>query len=134
MNPSSNVDVTTSSTTSKSSTSTNTQPSSSSSSSQSAAELKQLMTSDEAATSYQSDNVMGCKHYQRGCKYRAECCGRWFVCRLCHDADQSHPVDRYATKFMYCMHCQTVQPWATACGQLFLLYIDIATYSHFISF
>jgi RING finger/CHY zinc finger protein 1 len=115
MNPANgDDDIITAATSSKSSsTATNGHASSSS---LSASELQQRMSADEQAPSYQSDDIMGCKHYQRGCKYKAECCGRWFVCRLCHDADQSHPVDRYATKFMYCMHCRTVQPWANACG------------------
>jgi hypothetical protein len=84
--------------------------------SRTAESLKGDMRPGERETVFQSDGVLGCVHYQRGCKYLAECCGRWFPCRLCHDAEQSHGVDRYATKWMYCMHCQTVQPWATACG------------------
>lgn len=73
------------------------------------------MRPHEREKAFQSDGVLGCAHYQRACKYLAECCNRWFVCRLCHDAEQSHAVDRYATQWMYCMRCGTVQPWAATC-------------------
>lgn len=39
--------------------------------------------------------VYGCKHYRRGCLIKAECCGKFWPCRLCHDEETfSHTIDR----------------------------------------
>jgi hypothetical protein len=59
--------------------------------------------------------VLGCKHYQQKCRLLAPCCQRWYTCRLCHDADADHEVDRYAYTTMCCMLCGTVQPVGPAC-------------------
>jgi hypothetical protein len=40
------------------------------------------------------NEVFGCSHYPRGCKVRAPCCGKFFVCRLCHDENEKHKIDR----------------------------------------
>jgi len=59
--------------------------------------------------------LLGCEHYQRNCKIVAPCCGRVFVCRLCHDANSDHAIDRFAIKKMLCMLCTTLQPVAQRC-------------------
>eukprot|EP01102_Stenamoeba_stenopodia_P014866 TRINITY_DN4_c0_g1_i1.p1 TRINITY_DN4_c0_g1~~TRINITY_DN4_c0_g1_i1.p1 ORF type:complete len:511 (-),score=85.66 TRINITY_DN4_c0_g1_i1:28-1560(-) len=59
--------------------------------------------------------IMGCKHYHRGNKLQADCCKKWFTCRLCHDDEEDHKIDRYATKNMLCMRCNTVQRAAKTC-------------------
>eukprot|EP00741_Cyanophora_paradoxa_P022524 tig00021464_g21750.t1 len=59
--------------------------------------------------------VLGCAHYQRSCKLRAACCGRFFTCRVCHDDASDHTMDRYATREMLCMRCSTVQPVGPTC-------------------
>jgi len=73
--------------------------------------------SDEFTISYhdEAEGVLGCAHYPRQAKIRAPCCGRFFTCRLCHDAHQGHKIDRYAIKEMMCMHCFTVQNVAQFC-------------------
>lgn len=71
---------------------------------------------------------LGCRHYLRACKMRAACCGKLYTCRLCHDdAEQTHIMDRYATKEILCMRCDTLQPVSLKCGnekcgQLFAKY------------
>jgi len=74
-------------------------------------------TEDEFAISFhdEAEGVLGCAHYPRQAKIRAPCCGKYYTCRLCHDAHQSHKIDRYAIKTMMCMHCKTVQPCAQFC-------------------
>jgi len=57
---------------------------------------------------------LGCKHYKVNCKFYAECCGKWFTCRFCHDDVSDHKVNRFATKFCLCMFCGVSQ---TASGQ-----------------
>lgn len=68
-------------------------------------------TVSETSRPPQRTAILGCKHYARGCKYRAACCGAFFGCRFCHDeaVGEDHTVDRYATKEMLCMHCGEVQ-------------------------
>ncbi|KAI8909797.1 zinc-ribbon-domain-containing protein [Gorgonomyces haynaldii] len=54
------------------------------------------------APSYHSGSTLGCKHYQRGCKLQAHCCGKWYPCRN-------------LTTTMMCMHCNTTQPAGQDC-------------------
>ncbi|KAI9594588.1 zinc-ribbon-domain-containing protein [Syncephalis fuscata] len=61
-------------------------------------------------------NIYGCKHYQRGVKLKANCCGRWFPCRFCHDDVCDHNIVRRDTKVMMCMRCKLVQPAAQDCS------------------
>ena len=32
--------------------------------------------------------MLGCKHYQRGCKFVSPCCGDIFWCRHCHNEEK----------------------------------------------
>ncbi|TYZ66354.1 hypothetical protein PybrP1_006951 [[Pythium] brassicae (nom. inval.)] len=64
----------------------------------------------------EGDNILGCNHYQRSCKLQAKCCGKWYTCRFCHDENESHAIDRYATEAITCMKCETVQPVAQQCA------------------
>ena len=71
--------------------------------------------------------VRGCQHYQRAAKLRAKCCDRIYPCRLCHDAECGHTMDRSAVEEMLCTYCGTVQPVAgkcavAACGRLLARY------------
>lgn len=63
--------------------------------------------------------MLGCEHYARKCRIRAECCGAWVVCRHCHDHDpaMNHSIDRFATKLVRCMLCEhdEGQPVAKNC-------------------
>jgi len=67
--------------------------------------------SEEFAITFnnEEEGILGCEHYARQAKSRAPCCGKFYTCRLCHDANESHKIDRYAIKEMMCMHCFTVQ-------------------------
>lgn len=59
----------------------------------------------------------GCSHYVRGCKLKANCCGLWVSCRLCHDeiVGEDHEMDRFATEEVMCMKCGHEQPVADSC-------------------
>ncbi|KAF9202115.1 hypothetical protein BGZ49_007679 [Haplosporangium sp. Z 27] len=46
--------------------------------------------------------ILGCEHYMRGCKLKANCCGKWFNCRFCHDDVSDHTIVRSETKTMLC--------------------------------
>lgn len=58
-------------------------------------------------------STLGCKHYRRDCKLLAACCGRFFVCRHCHDEQvHDHRIDRYATQLVVrlLLHYHDSQP------------------------
>ncbi|ORX42420.1 zf-CHY-domain-containing protein [Hesseltinella vesiculosa] len=59
--------------------------------------------------------ILGCEHYQRQCKLQANCCQKIYSCRFCHDDAEDHNIVRTDTEFMFCMHCQTIQPAAQVC-------------------
>ena len=46
---------------------------------------------------------------------RSACCQKLYACRLCHDADADHTMDRYATTEMVCMSCGHDQPVGKSC-------------------
>ncbi|KAF9121052.1 hypothetical protein BG015_005920, partial [Linnemannia schmuckeri] len=75
-------------------------------------------TEEDLKTTYNNAdrNYLGCKHYRRGCKLKANCCGKWFNCRFCHDDVCNHAIVRNETKTMLCMHCKTIQPAAQNCN------------------
>ncbi|KAF9296623.1 hypothetical protein BGZ88_012267 [Linnemannia elongata] len=88
-------------------------------------------TEEDLKTTYNNAdrNILGCKHYRRGCKLKANCCGKWFNCRFCHDDVCNHTIVRNETKMMLCMHCKAIQPAAQNCNscnaQLAKYYCDI---------
>lgn len=56
-----------------------------------------------------------CQHYKRNCKILAPCCQEYFDCRLCHDAAQTHTIDRYAIKTVQCNFCNMIQDKSIQC-------------------
>jgi uncharacterized CHY-type Zn-finger protein len=63
--------------------------------------------------------IMGCQHYRRRVMLRAQCCHKFFACRLCHDEKESHKIDRFKTQTMLCMVCKTVQAAAKNCANCY---------------
>lgn len=76
-----------------------------------------LKYKDDFLASYfdEEKKELGCEHYKRNNKILAACCNRFYVCRHCHNADQDHAIDRYATSVMFCMVCRTIQPKGHDC-------------------
>ncbi|KAF9112972.1 hypothetical protein BGX27_002446 [Mortierella sp. AM989] len=77
-----------------------------------------VVTEEDLKTTYHDQEIraLGCKHYRRGCKLKANCCGKWFNCRFCHDNVCDHTIVRNETKMMLCMHCKAIQPAAQNCN------------------
>ncbi|KAI2664992.1 RING finger and CHY zinc finger domain-containing protein 1 [Labeo rohita] len=48
---------------------------------------------------------VGCEHYVRSCLLKAPCCGKFYVCRLCHDAEENHQMDRFKAQ-QTCKECE----------------------------
>lgn len=55
-----------------------------------------LMFSITGSQQDKEHGILGCKHYQRGAKLQAHCCGKWFTCRFCHDEVSNHNIVRWA--------------------------------------
>lgn len=52
-----------------------------------------------------ADGAFRCTHYERSCWLKADCCGKYYPCRRCHDHHEDHLIDRHATKFVGCTIC-----------------------------
>ncbi|KAI8997030.1 zinc-ribbon-domain-containing protein [Pilobolus umbonatus] len=61
--------------------------------------------------------ILGCSHYQRKCKLEANCCGKIYTCRFCHEENEDHAIIRTETKNMLCMLCSTLQPVGQTCNK-----------------
>ncbi|XP_010790280.1 RING finger and CHY zinc finger domain-containing protein 1, partial [Notothenia coriiceps] len=88
--------------------------------------LKKIDEEEEASSTYmhQSHNLcenmaspVGCEHYVRSCLLKAPCCGKLYVCRLCHDAEENHEMDRFKVREVQCSECETVQEAQQTCQQ-----------------
>ncbi|KAH0507107.1 RING finger and CHY zinc finger domain-containing protein 1 [Microtus ochrogaster] len=51
----------------------------------------------------------GCEHYDRGCLLKAPCCDKLYTCRLCHDNNEDHQLDRFQVKEVQCINCERLQ-------------------------
>jgi RING finger/CHY zinc finger protein 1 len=71
--------------------------------------------------------VYGCKHYARKCRIVAPCCFKLFGCRLCHNEECDHEIDRKAIASIECLRCgpgslQPAGPNCVTCGVEFAQY------------
>jgi hypothetical protein len=61
-----------------------------------------------------------CGHYDHGVLMRSPCCGVFYPCMRCHDADYDRACrqefDRHAVTVMRCTACDLEQPAAQACA------------------
>ncbi|CAD5124518.1 DgyrCDS12797 [Dimorphilus gyrociliatus] len=67
----------------------------------------------------------GCAHYERKCALISPCCKKPYVCRLCHDENENHELNRKEVVTIKCLKCsvyQEVQSSCEDCGT------DFATY------
>ncbi|KAG8593289.1 hypothetical protein GDO81_000784 [Engystomops pustulosus] len=62
-----------------------------------------------AAGSGDMEVPAGCEHYTRGCELRAPCCGKFYICRLCHDNKETHKMDRFKVTQVQCLKCKHIQ-------------------------
>eukprot|EP00069_Balaena_mysticetus_P017596 bmy_10639T0 len=57
----------------------------------------------------QAQGRRGCEHYDRGCLLKAPCCDKLYSCRLCHDNNEDHLLDRFKVKEVQCINCEKIQ-------------------------
>ena len=60
--------------------------------------------------------VIFCQHYKRYNYPLASCCNKVYPCRLCHDENEDHIMNRHQVKFMKCDFCKTLQEPASSCN------------------
>ncbi|KAH7133309.1 hypothetical protein B0J13DRAFT_597822 [Dactylonectria estremocensis] len=63
----------------------------------------------------ETDQPLGCQHYERNVKLQCFTCKKWYTCRFCHDANEDHNLVRRETRNMLCMICATPQKASNAC-------------------
>ena len=66
-----------------------------------------------------------CEHYNRGCKFIAPCCNNIVNCRICHDDEYSHKIDRFKIDLIKCNQCglqQEISNKCIDCGLIFAEY------------
>lgn len=71
--------------------------------------------------------IVNCKHYRRNCKIVAPCCDKVFLCRLCHNDEESHEIERKKVSQVICKACpsgdrQPASPNCVFCGIQFADY------------
>ncbi|ODV81740.1 uncharacterized protein CANTADRAFT_24568 [Suhomyces tanzawaensis NRRL Y-17324] len=82
-----------------------------------------MLTEQDTVPSYHDleQTILGCQHYQRNCKLECPTCLKWYPCRFCHDAVESHKLVRSDVKHILCMKCNTPQvpdsPYCINCEQ-----------------
>jgi uncharacterized CHY-type Zn-finger protein len=71
---------------------------------------------DDDFDTAEDGSSFGCEHYKRNVKVQCHQCRRWYTCRHCHDAVETHNLNRRLTENMLCMACGTPQIAAEYCG------------------
>jgi len=62
-----------------------------------------------------AEGGFGCKHYRKKCWIVAPCCGRTYVCRVCHDENEGHLLPRREIAYVKCMRCLNEQSPSKNC-------------------
>ena len=71
------------------------------------------------------NEVKGCEHYIRNCKFISPCCEKIYACRFCHNDNESHEINRFEVKEIICSKCdcrQSVRNKCMDCGIQFAKY------------
>lgn len=70
-----------------------------------------------SSTEYESDDetFYGCHHYERKCKIISPCCQKIYNCRLCHNENESHEINRKQISTIICSLCNIQQPVSNLC-------------------
>ena len=57
----------------------------------------------------QENTQENCEHYNRGCYIVSDCCFKVYNCRLCHNDNETHEINRFNTKYIICKNCDLIQ-------------------------
>ena len=53
--------------------------------------------------------AISCKHYNRGCDIQCPTCKKLYPCRICHDENEDHTLDRFKVDTVRCRVCRRLQ-------------------------
>lgn len=70
----------------------------------------------------EGEKRVGCAHYKRRAKFVTPCCNKFYMCRYCHDENETHFFNRKTVTELICTECNTrqrVQAECEKCGVRF---------------
>jgi hypothetical protein len=73
--------------------------------------------SRELAEEIPNNIFYGCKHYLRGCKILCPTCQKFFPCRVCHDKESDHELERRSVTDVFCYNCEHIVPIGMKCAE-----------------
>uniref|UniRef100_A0A8W7PJY4 Vitellogenin n=1 Tax=Anopheles coluzzii TaxID=1518534 RepID=A0A8W7PJY4_ANOCL len=79
-------------------------------------------TATVAADQDGDEKRVGCAHYKRRAKFVTPCCNKFYMCRYCHDENETHFFNRKTVTELICTECDTrqrVQAECEKCGVRF---------------
>uniref|UniRef100_A0A182YDR3 Vitellogenin n=1 Tax=Anopheles stephensi TaxID=30069 RepID=A0A182YDR3_ANOST len=79
-------------------------------------------TVSSAAEQDENEKRVGCAHYKRRAKFVTPCCNKFYMCRYCHDENETHFFNRKTVTELICTECDTrqrVQAECEKCGVRF---------------
>jgi len=65
---------------------------------------------------------MNCTHYLRKCNLVSPCCGKEYLCRICHDEVEDHNLDRRSVTKITCTQCGMRQDIGRNCKECGILF------------
>tara|TARA_B100001094_G_C18106023_1_gene758408 strand:- start:409 stop:1257 length:849 start_codon:yes stop_codon:yes gene_type:complete len=77
--------------------------------------LFEIMNNSINSEIKEEDKILICNHYERECIIVAPCCQRYFPCRLCHDENSDHKINRFDIKEIICKKCNIRQNVSNKC-------------------
>lgn len=79
--------------------------------------INQIMQqkSSNNVTKNSDTSEIKCTHYSSNCLLECPICNNFYSCRLCHDANEDHVLDRYSISNIKCKLCNTIQTSSNIC-------------------
>ncbi|XP_055599616.1 RING finger and CHY zinc finger domain-containing protein 1 [Uranotaenia lowii] len=68
-------------------------------------------------TPEKEEKRVGCAHYKRRAKFVTPCCNKFYMCRYCHDENETHFFNRKTVTELICTECNTRQKVQAECEQ-----------------
>ena len=63
----------------------------------------------------QKKKTIYCTHYKTDYYIYSKCCNKIYPCRICHDENENHKIDRYNIDLMFCSMCNCLQKVNSYC-------------------
>lgn len=60
-------------------------------------------------------DIYNCEHYNCNVLIFTSCCNKIYPCRICHDLNENHKIDRYKIDTIICKNCNEIQDKSKNC-------------------